>query len=461
MQFRELKQHHLPAIITVVVLFIADSLSFFLAYAVAENTGSEFIGIKYPFRVFILIIFLIYISKRYNPDPLISRGNDVKIIIQMLYVVGIIYIFYKILSKTISIDKAQYDIVFLHSFIFIDVSFRFIIRSFQRFFLRKGIGGKSTIIVGSGEDAHHLTDEIMRNPSFGFNLKGYFHDVESSNMNRYCTYLGSQDKIQSYLQEHKIHEMIIALDVHEHEKLLDIIGEFNLFDICIKVIPDMYEALTGQVRIDTIRGLALLNINPDIMTEFQSIIKRFIDIILSVSALVILFPINVLIGLIIKITSAGGIFYTQIRLGLNGNRFTLIKFRTMHANSEKTTGPVWADKDDPRITAVGKVLRKYHLDEIPQLLNVLRGDMCIVGPRPERPQIIDDLVQDIPYYSRRLKVRPGITGWAQIMGVYDSSVADVHNKLKHDFYYIENMSLLLDIKIIFLTVWAVFRGKGH
>ena len=133
----------------------------------------------------------------------------------------------------------------------------------------------------------------------------------------------------------------------------------------------------------------------------------------------------------------------------------------MHANSEKTTGPVWANKNDPRITAVGKVLRKYHLDEIPQLLNVLRGDMCIVGPRPERPQIIDDLVQDIPYYSRRLKVRPGITGWAQIMGVYDSSVADVHNKLKHDFYYIENMSLLLDIKIIFLTVWVVSRGKGH
>ena len=461
MQFRELKQHHLPAIITVVALFIADSLSFFLAYAVAENTGSEFIGIKYPFRVFILIIFLIYISKRYNPDPLISRGNDVKIIIQMLYVVGIIYIFYKILSKTISIDKAQYDIVFMHSFIFIDVSFRFIIRSFQRFFLRIGIGGESTIIVGTGEDAHHLTDEIMRNPSFGFNLKGYFHDVESLNMNRYSPYLGSEDKIQSYLQEHKIHELIIALDVHEHEKLLDIIGKFNLFDICIKVIPDMYEAITGQVRIDTIRGLALLNINPDIMTEFQSIIKRIIDIILSVSALVILFPINILIGLIIQITSAGGIFYTQIRLGLNGNRFTLIKFRTMHANSEKATGPVWADRHDPRITTAGKLLRKYHLDEIPQLLNVLRGDMCIVGPRPERPQIIDDLVQDIPYYSRRLKVRPGITGWAQIMGVYDSSVADVHNKLKHDFYYIENMSLLLDIKIIFLTVWAVFRGKGH
>ncbi len=461
MQIREIKQHHLPAIITVAALFIADSLSFYLAYIVAENTGSEFIGIKYPFRVFILIIFLIYISKRYNPDPLISRGYDIKIIIQMLYVVGIMYIFYKILSKTISIDKAQYDLVFLHSFIFIDASFRFIIRSIQRIFLRLGIGGRSTIIVGTGEDAHHLADEIMRNPSFGFNLKGYFHHVEISNMNRYCSYLGSHDKIHAYIQSHKIHEMIIALDVHEHEKLLEIIGQFNLFDICIKVIPDMYEAITGQVRIDTIRGLALLNINPDIMTEFQSIIKRVIDIILSVSALVIFFPINILIGLIIQITSAGGIFYTQTRLGLNGNRFTLIKFRTMHANSEKSSGPVWADRDDPRITTAGKFLRKYHFDEIPQLLNVLRGDMCIVGPRPERPQIIADLLQDIPYYTHRLKVKPGITGWAQIMGVYDSSVADVHNKLKHDFYYIENMSLLLDIKIIFLTVWAVFRGKGH
>ena len=315
--------------------------------------------------------------------------------------------------------------------------------------------------MGTGEDAHHLADEIMRNPSFGFNLKGYFHNVESSNMNRYCSYLGSHDNIHAYIQSHKIHEMIIALDVHEHEKLLEIIGQFNLFDICIKVIPDMYEAITGQVRIDTIRGLALLNINPDIMTEFQSIIKRVIDIILSVSALVIFFPINILIGLIIQITSAGGIFYTQTRLGLNGNRFTLIKFRTMHANSEKSSGPVWADRDDPRITTAGKFLRKYHFDEIPQLLNVLRGDMCIVGPRPERPQIIADLLQDIPYYTHRLKVKPGITGWAQIMGVYDSSVADVHNKLKHDFYYIENMSLLLDIKIIFLTVWAVFRGKGH
>ena len=227
MHLREIKQHHLPALISIAMLFIMDSLAFYLAYTITDNIGSDVIGIKYPWRVYFVVIFLIYISKRYNPNPLISRGYDVKIIIQMLYLVGIVYIFYKILSKTISIDKAQYDLVFLHSFIFIDVSFRFIIRSIQRFFLRMGIGGRSTIILGTGEDAHHLADEIMRNPSFGFNLKGYFHDVENSIMNRYCPYLGTQENIRAYIQNHKIHEMIIAIDVHEHEKLLNIIGQFN------------------------------------------------------------------------------------------------------------------------------------------------------------------------------------------------------------------------------------------
>ena len=174
-----------------------------------------------------------------------------------------------------------------------------------------------------------------------------------------------------------------------------------------------------------------------------------------------LLPVNSLIALIIRITSPGDIFYKQIRIGLNGTQFTLIKFRTMYDNSEDNTGPIWSDKKDNRITGPGKILRKYHLDEIPQLFNVLYGTMSIIGPRPERPEIIENLMTNIPYYSRRFKVKPGLTGWAQIMGVYDVSVADVHNKLKHDFYYIENMSIFLDMKILILTLFAVLRGKGR
>ena len=461
MHFREIKQHHLQAIISIAALFIVDLLAFFLAFFISENTGSEFVGIKYPIRVLILIIFLIYIFKRYNPAPTISRGHESKIIIKSLYLVGIGYIFYKILSKSISIDKAQYDLVFLHSFIFLDISFRLIVRSIQRFFLRKGFGGRRTVIVGKGEDAYHLADEINRNLSLGFTLTGYFNAIKSTNMDRYCPYLGTPAEINPYLINHNIHEMIIALDVHEHDKLLHIIGEFNKFDININIIPDMYEAISGQVSVDIIRGLPLLNINPDIMTEFQEIYKRAMDLCISIIALIMLFPVNLLIAIIIRITSPGEILYKQKRVGLNGVQFTLIKFRTMYDNSEDNTGPIWSDKEDNRITGPGKILRKYHLDEIPQLLNVLYGTMSIIGPRPERPEIIENLMTNIPYYSRRFKVKPGLTGWAQIMGVYDVSVADVHNKLKHDFYYIENMSIFLDMKILILTLFAVLRGKGR
>jgi exopolysaccharide biosynthesis polyprenyl glycosylphosphotransferase len=251
------------------------------------------------------------------------------------------------------------------------------------------------------------------------------------------------------------------LDIHEHEKLLQIIGKFNLYDICINIIPDMYEAITGQVRIESIRGLPLLNINPDIITEYQLFIKRAGDMLLAMTVLILFSPFYLFIALLVRMSSSGKILYKQVRVGLNGETFILIKFRTMYDNSEKITGPVWAEEDDPRITPLGKILRKYHFDEIPQLINVLQGNMSIIGPRPERPKIIEELMRDIPYYSRRLKVKPGITGWAQIMGVYDRSVDDVHNKLKHDFYYIENMSILLDLKIIFMTLWAVLRGGGH
>jgi len=165
--------------------------------------------------------------------------------------------------------------------------------------------------------------------------------------------------------------------------------------------------------------------------------------------------------IIIRSSSSGGIFYNQIRCGKNGTKFNLFKFRTMFINSERDTGPIWAEHADSRITRIGRILRKYHFDEIPQLYNVLKGQMSIVGPRPERPQIIEVLKEKIPYYTRRLKVKPGITGWAQIKGNYDKGLKDVYIKLKHDFYYIENFSLFLDFKVLLLTVWTIIKGKGQ
>ena len=189
--------------------------------------------------------------------------------------------------------------------------------------------------------------------------------------------------------------------------------------------------------------------------------KRITDIIFSLISMILLLPIFLLSAILVRFSSPGGILYKQIRLGENGTHFTLYKIRTMYVGSEKNTGPIWANKNDSRITSTGRVLRKFHLDEIPQLYNVLKGQMSIVGPRPERPKIVDELIKEIPYYSHRLQVKPGITGWAQINKGYDRSMDDVYTKIKNDLYYIENRSLFLDIKILLLTVWTMIMGRGQ
>ena len=223
----------------------------------------------------------------------------------------------------------------------------------------------------------------------------------------------------------------------------------------------MYEALTGKVKMSVLYGLPLIDINPDILTEYQQFIKRLVDILISTISFVVLLPVSIISVLAIKFISNGSVFYIQTRVGKNNHLFKLIKFRTMFENSEVESGPVWATVDDPRITLTGRFLRKFRIDEIPQLLNVLKGDMSIVGPRPERPFFVKKLVNRFPYYSRRLCLRPGITGWAQVVGDYDTTLENVENKLKHDFYYIENISMLLDLRIMFMTLIILAKGRGR
>ena len=461
MQLREIKQHHLPAIFSISSLLLIDSIAYYFAYEITNKITINQVGLVFPWRVYFGFILILYLFKRFNPSPRISRGEEAKIIIQAIYLIGIIYIVGKILSKGITIDQSQYNLLFLHIFLILDIPLRFTVRSIQRLFLSKGIGGRSTILLGTGKDAQNLANEILHRPTLGFTLKGYFSQSESKEMNHCCSYLGSPDDIYTYVQTHNIHEMIIVLNNHKHDKLLDIIGRYEMLDICIKIIPDMYESISGRVRIDVLNDIPLMDINPDIMTEFQSIVKRTGDILLSLASLIILLPLFFVLMIIIGLSSPGGIFYKQIRMGKDGIQFSVYKFRSMYQDSESKTGPIWSDKGDKRITPIGKLIRKFHFDEIPQFINVLMGKMSIVGPRPERPQIIEVLIKEIPYYRHRMKVKPGITGWAQIRGVYDASLGDVYIKLKHDFYYIENMSLSLDCKILLLTVWAVIKGKGR
>ena len=256
-------------------------------------------------------------------------------------------------------------------------------------------------------------------------------------------------------------EVIIALEKKDRDELVGIIATCEPKNVGLKIVPDLYEILSGQARTSQLYGVPLIDVMPQLMPEWEKKLKRLIDIIVSLVILIITLPVTIITALAIKIDSDGNIFFKQERCGINGKIFKIYKFRSMKKDAEKTTGPVWSQKDDPRITRIGKFIRRVRIDEIPQMINVLNGEMSIIGPRPERPYFVEKLSQQIPYYKRRLKVRPGITGWAQVKHKYDETIEDVKIKLRYDLFYIENMSLRMDFKILFRTIFVVLLGKGH
>jgi len=273
--------------------------------------------------------------------------------------------------------------------------------------------------------------------------------------------LGKVNNITEIIEEYNANEIVIALEKTNHSLLLDILTKANGSSISLRIIPDMYEVISGLAKTEELYGLPLVDINTEILSVQQKFAKRIIDIIFSFIILLGFSPVWILVSLIIKIESKGPILYRQKRVGQNGRIFIINKFRSMKDEAENTTGPVWAIEEDPRITKFGKILRKYRIDEIPQFINVLFGDMSVVGPRPERPFFVKKLIKEFPFYYRRHKIRPGITGWAQIKQSYDSSLSDVKEKLKYDFFYIENMSLSLDLQIMIRTFIVMISAKGH
>lgn len=339
---------------------------------------------------------------------------------------------------------------------------RLLVHTIKRKLLEAGIGIQKAVIVGINDRAKELYEMVAAHPALGYRIAGFLTlDKRKKSPYKEVPTLGTADDLPELIEQQDVKEVLIALDSTEHDKLLGIIASCNGHDVSMKIVPDLYDIVSGQARTNQIYGFPLIEVTPQLMAPWEEAAKRGLDIVISFLILFLGLPVWLTIALAITLDSDGSIFYLQRRVGKDGKVFRIIKFRSMRKNAEEKSGPVWAHKRDPRTTKVGKIIRKLRLDEIPQFFNVLRGDMSLVGPRPERPFFVEKLTKEIPLYSRRLKVRPGITGWAQVKHKYDESLEDVKKKVKYDFFYIENMSLRMDIKILLNTIYVVLTGKGH
>ena len=341
---------------------------------------------------------------------------------------------------------------------------RFIIRTIQRFYARRGKGLHRTVIIGTGQNAKVAYDDLMRNRTLGMDVLGYVQvngKMPDPELGINELVVGHLDDIEGIIENNQIQEVLVAIEPERRKDLIDVIAKIDHPDITLKLLPDFYQLVSGLNKTNQIFGMPIIEISPEPMPIWERVVKRILDISVSIIGLVVSFPFLIILALVIRLDSKGPIIYAQRRVGRNGKPFTMFKFRTMYTNAEAKSGPMWAQENDPRVTRVGYWLRKLRLDEIPQLLNVLHGTMSLVGPRPERPHFVDQFKYQIPLYTRRLRVRPGITGWAQVKWKYDTSLDDVKEKTKYDLYYVENISLKMDLKIIIITILTMIKGKGQ
>ena len=278
-------------------------------------------------------------------------------------------------------------------------------------------------------------------------------------LNGILPHMGSINDLTKIIGLEKIEEVIIAIESSEHENIGKILNTLEDFPVIVKIIPDMYDILSGSVKMNGIFGAPLIEISPDLMPVWQQAVKRSLDFIVSLILLIILSPVFLIVSLIIIISSRGPIFFVQERIGLHGVPFNIYKFRSMFVGAETGT-PMLSSQNDNRITPFGKFMRKIRLDEIPQFYNVLIGDMSLVGPRPERQFFIDQIMPIAPHYRHLHKVKPGITSWGQVKFGYAENVDEMVERLKFDVIYIENMSLALDLKILFYTVKTILQRSG-
>ncbi len=410
-------------------------------------------------------ILLFILSNLYDTRATLSRFEEILRIIPLVYLFLVGIITGQVLNLYVLPFEFKSLLVYGFTFSGFLIIGRIIIHTIQKLLLRKKIGIRKAVILGVNRRGVDVYEKLSRSFHHGLEVEGFLQagdDPESGEeIVKKEKILGSEDSMNTIIVEKNVDDVIIALDKPSSERIMEAMMNVNGKPVSMKILPDMYEVVTGLARTNQLVGVPLIDVNLNLDTYYSKYFKRIIDLVISLPSFLLLLPIWAITAVAIKLDSKGPIFYEQERIGREGEKFAIKKFRSMVFNAEEKTGPVWSGKDDGRITSVGKILRRFHLDETPQLINIIRGDMATIGPRPERPYFVEKLQNKYPFYHRRLKIRPGVSGWAQIKQPYDEKYEDVHQKLKYDFYYIENLSFRLDLKIILGTIWVTVFGHGR
>jgi exopolysaccharide biosynthesis polyprenyl glycosylphosphotransferase len=416
-----------------------------------------------PFHNYLIasfILVLIYLilfgtMNSYRSRHFSTFTQDIPVVLKTC-VLGILFAMSgAFLYRGFSYSRLTFLLMFINTTIFLLVG-RYVFHRLRRFLMKGGYGLQRFLVVGSSKQIPWFFSQLERDLNHNLEILGYLSDTEMPDVK--TPYLGAFTDLKEHMEKLDPDAILLAFDDHEHEMILKIMKDAEGKNIELFYLPDLLDMITSSRGTLEVGGIPIFRLKAIAFSGWQGFWKRAFDIVVSFLGLILLSPLLLLVALLVKISSIGPVFYKQERVGLDGQEFKMIKFRTMVVDAEKGTGPVWAKKDDPRTTSLGKFLRRTSIDEFPQLINVLKGEMSLVGPRPERLVFVKQFQQQVSKYAERHRVRSGITGWAQVNGLRGQS--PIEERTRYDVYYIENWSLWFDIKIILMTFMAIFRGEN-
>lgn len=453
--------------ILIIIMFIADlkaiNIGFLFSYWLRFYSGLLPVIYGVPLiksyvnilpMVFVILIFIMRSYGLYTIKSRLSILDEFFLILKSMTAGFVVLMAATFVYREFSYSRGLLVITWI-SLVFFVALFRFVINRI-RFLLRKSkMDLKNLLIIGEGALTSRIIRHIAGNPHWNYKICGVVSIAHTKEREISKTpVLGSIDDIAGILSHKNIEEVILTDSSLSREKIFEIIVECEKRLIDFKLVADLLGMITSQVDMGDIDGIPLLSLKESLLAEWHNrTIKRIMDALLSLLGIILLSPLFILLAILIKLSSPGPVLYLQKRIGEDGRRFTIFKFRTMIDKAEKETGPVWAKENDPRRTKIGAFLRKHNLDELPQLINVLMGEMSLVGPRPERPHFVGKFKENIPRYMARHKIKSGVTGWAQVNGLRGDT--SIEERTKYDIYYIEHWSLFLDVKILFMSVFSV------